>query len=78
METTTDVPRLIGTPHQVDVTYTSGHLKVRIDGRQVLDTAVELPPDVLVGFTAATGNATNIQTVRDVIITPGPQEEIHG
>jgi hypothetical protein len=57
VETTTDVPRLVGSPQQVDVTYTSGRLKVRIDGRQILDTAVELPPDVLVGFTAATSNA---------------------
>jgi hypothetical protein len=37
VETTTDVPRLVGSPQQVDMTYTSGRLKVRIDGRQVLD-----------------------------------------
>jgi hypothetical protein len=55
----------------VEVTYTGDHLKVRIDGNQVLDTAVELPANVLVGFTAATGSATNVHTVRDVtIITP--------
>jgi hypothetical protein len=70
-ETTTDVPRLAGSPHPVDVTYTAGHLRIRVDGTQVLDVAVELPSEVLVGFTAATGNATNIHSVRDVTITPG-------
>jgi hypothetical protein len=70
LATTTEVPRLIGS-HQVEVTYGGGRLKVRIDANQVLDTAVELPTNVLVGFTAATGNATNVHTIRDVTITPG-------
>jgi hypothetical protein len=72
--TTTEVPRLIGSPHEVEVTYTEGHLKVRIDGNQVLDTAVQLPSNVFVGFTGATGNASNVHTVRDVTITQGNPE----
>jgi len=45
---------------------------VRIDSRQVLDVAAQLPSDVLIGFTAATGDSTNVHTIRNGTITPGP------
>jgi hypothetical protein len=44
---------------------------VKIDGRQVLSTAVRLPASVLPGFTASTGTATDRHVVSAVAITSG-------
>ncbi|MDH6122255.1 hypothetical protein ABH930_006514 [Kitasatospora sp. GAS204A] len=66
------VPSLRATPHAVTVDYTqAGHLVVQLDGAQVLDTAVQLPPNVLVGFTAANGGSDDNHLVRAVSITAG-------
>ncbi|MER5467068.1 hypothetical protein [Streptomyces sp. NPDC002685] len=68
--TSTAVPALRTGTHVVDVTVTTaGHVLVAVDGTQVIDTAVALPQNVLVGFAAATGSATDNHTVRGVKIT---------
>jgi hypothetical protein len=43
-----------------------------MDGTQVLAYATKLPPQVLVGFTAATGGFNDIHQVQNVRITTGP------
>ena len=55
--------------HTVTVTASGGNLVVTVDGTQLLDTAVTLPPQVLVGFTAGTGSLTDVHTVSGVQIT---------
>ncbi|MCX4987412.1 MULTISPECIES: choice-of-anchor D domain-containing protein [unclassified Streptomyces] len=68
--TSTAVPALRTGTHVVDVTVTTaGHVLVAVDGTQVIDTAVALPQNVLVGFAAATGSTTDNHTVRGVKIT---------
>ncbi|MEU6576678.1 choice-of-anchor D domain-containing protein [Streptomyces sp. NPDC046805] len=68
--TTTDVPNLRSGTHTIDVTVTSaGHLLVSVDGKQVIDKAVTLPKNVLVGFSGATGNATDKHTVDGVRVS---------
>ncbi|MGC0314661.1 lectin-like domain-containing protein [Kitasatospora acidiphila] len=67
--TSTTVPQLRQGTHTVDVTTTpAGHLQVAIDGRQVIDTPVTLPANVLTGFSGATGGYTDVHTVRGVSI----------
>jgi hypothetical protein len=66
------VPALRTGTHTVTVDYTTaGHLVVHIDGVQVLDTAVALPPSVLVGFTAGQGGYDDNHIVRAASITAG-------
>lgn len=68
--TSTAVPALRTGTHVVDVTVTTaGHVLVAVDGTQVIDTAVALPQNVLVGFAAATGSTTDNHTVRGVKIS---------
>ncbi|MFH8733531.1 MULTISPECIES: choice-of-anchor D domain-containing protein [unclassified Streptomyces] len=68
--TSTAVPALRTGTHTVDVSVTTaGHLLVKVDGTQVIDTAVTLPPNVLVGFAGATGGLTDKHTVGGVSIT---------
>ncbi|MBB4921489.1 choice-of-anchor D domain-containing protein [Kitasatospora kifunensis] len=70
--TDTAVPSLRATPHTVTVDYTAaGHLVVQLDGSQVLDTAVQLQPSVLVGFTAANGGSDDNHLIRGAAITAG-------
>jgi len=57
--------------HVVSVSVAGGHVLVDVDGVRVLDTVVTLPPNVLVGFTGATGSKTDQHAVRNVTITPG-------
>ncbi|MET8536262.1 choice-of-anchor D domain-containing protein [Streptomyces sp. NPDC005065] len=62
--TSTAVPALRTGTHAVGVTVTTaGHLLVSIDGKQIIDTAVNLPQNVLVGFSGATGGSTDNHTV---------------
>jgi Bacterial lectin len=68
--TSTAVSPLRTGTHGVDVQVSAaGHLVVTIDGTPVLDTAVALPPNALVGFTGGTGASTDTHTVRAVTIT---------
>lgn len=70
LATATGVPNLRSGSHAIGVTVSAaGHLVVTVDGKQVLDTAVSLPPNVLVGFTGATGGATDVHTVNGVSIS---------
>ncbi|MEU6089436.1 choice-of-anchor D domain-containing protein [Streptomyces sp. NPDC047085] len=67
--TSTAVPNLRTGTHTVVVTVTSaGHLLVSIDGTQVIDKAVTLPKNVLVGFSGATGGLTDKHSVSGVTI----------
>ena len=67
--TSTAVPNLRSGTHVVDANVTAaGHLVVSVDGRQVIDVAVTLPQNVLVGFGAGTGSLTDNHTVRGVSI----------
>ncbi|GAA1979854.1 choice-of-anchor D domain-containing protein [Kitasatospora viridis] len=68
--TSTAIPALRQGTHTVDVTATpAGHLQVAVDGTQVIDTPVTLPPNLLVGFSGGTGGATDVHTVRNVTIS---------
>lgn len=60
----TSIPALRGSAHAVDVQVTSaGHLVVALDGTQVLDAAVTLPPKVMVALTGGTGAYTDNHSV---------------
>jgi hypothetical protein len=62
----TAIPSLRATTHAVTVDYTTaGHLVVHLDGTQVIDSAMQLPPNVLVGFTAANGASDDNHIVRN-------------
>ncbi|MEU6142957.1 choice-of-anchor D domain-containing protein [Streptomyces sp. NPDC047081] len=67
--TSTAVPNLRSGTHTIDANVTgAGHLVVSVDGQQVLDRAVTLPKNLLVGFAAATGSSTDKHTVTGVRI----------
>jgi hypothetical protein len=56
--------------HAVDITITSaGHVVVKLDGATVIDVPVSVPPNVIPGFTAATGGTTDRHAVADVVIS---------
>ena len=67
--TNSSIPSLVSGPHTVDVTVSGGHIIVKIDNVQYLNTAVALPPNVLIGFTAATGASAALQISRNAAIT---------
>jgi Abnormal spindle-like microcephaly-assoc'd, ASPM-SPD-2-Hydin/Bacterial lectin/PQQ-like domain len=70
LKTTTAIPALRTGAHAIDVRVTTaGHMVVRIDGKQVLDVAVKLPPKVLVGFTGAVGGLTDTHAVINPKVT---------
>ena len=67
---TAEVPTPLRTgTHAVTVKVTGGDLVVNVDGTQLLDTPVTLPPQVLVGFTAGTGSLADTHTISGVQIT---------
>jgi Bacterial lectin len=68
--TSTAVSNLRTGTHAIDITVTSaGHVLVTVDGAAAIDVAVTLPPNVIVGFTAATGGKTDQHTARNVVIS---------
>jgi hypothetical protein len=70
VSTATNIPNLRTTTHAVQVTAdSSGNLIVKMDGVQVLNTPVSLPTNALVGFSGATGGATDIHAVSGINIT---------
>jgi hypothetical protein len=70
LATSTAVGPLRTGTHVVDVQVSAaGNLVVTVDSTQVLNTAVTLPPNALVGFTGSTGASTDTHTVRAVTIT---------
>ncbi|MEU7016042.1 choice-of-anchor D domain-containing protein [Streptomyces sp. NPDC046385] len=67
--TATNVPDLRTGSHTVDAVVTStGRLQVSIDGTRVIDVAVTLPKNVLVGFSGTTGGRTDRHAVTGVRI----------
>jgi hypothetical protein len=59
--------------HAVTVTVTSAsHLVVTLDGTQVLDAAVTLPPKVLVAFTGGDGSLTDTHVVTGPTVSYTP------
>jgi hypothetical protein len=71
LATSTTVPPLRAT-HTVHVTLVSGTLTVSVDGTQVIDTPVTVGPQVLLGFSAGTGELTDVHSVSNVSITAAP------
>ena len=72
LSTSTAIPTLHnGGPRQVEVAVVSGRLQVKVAGVQVLDTAVSLPANVLVGFSAGTGGLTDRHLVSAVKVGGG-------
>ena len=72
LATSTAVPPLRNSTHHVDVAVSGGRVVVKVDGAQKLDVAVAtLPPNVFVGFSAATGGLTDRHTVTNVVATTG-------
>jgi energy-converting hydrogenase Eha subunit A len=70
--TNSSVPSLRNTAHHVVVTTGATGITVTMDGTQVLTSAMTLPSQVLVGFTAATGGFNDIHQVQNVSISTGP------
>jgi hypothetical protein len=63
------VPNLRTGTHEIDVSVSGGRLIVRVDGALVSDTAVAVPATALVGFSGATGAATDLHAVHDLRIS---------
>jgi energy-converting hydrogenase Eha subunit A len=70
--TNSSIPALRNTVHHVVVATSPTGISVTMDGTQVLVYSTSLPPEVLVGFTAATGGFNDIHQVQNVAITTGP------
>ncbi|WP_426404766.1 choice-of-anchor D domain-containing protein [Streptomyces sp. R-07] len=67
--TSTAVPALRTGSHVIDVNVTAaGRLLVLVDGAQVIDVAMTLPKNVLVGFSGGTGGLTDRHAVTGVRI----------
>src|SRR5207249_9511500 len=64
-------PSLRNATRHITVTVTGGTMKVSIEGTQVLSSAVTLSSSVLIGFTGATGGATDRHAVSNVVVTLG-------
>ncbi|OLE27152.1 MAG: hypothetical protein AUG49_06195 [Catenulispora sp. 13_1_20CM_3_70_7] len=69
--TNVSIPAIRNTgAHAVTVTVTAAsHLVVTLDGTQVLDVAVTLPPKVLVAFTAGDGSLTDTHAVANPVVS---------
>jgi outer membrane protein assembly factor BamB len=70
-QTNSQIPNLRTGSHTVGVSVSGGTIKVTLDGTQYLSAAVNLPPQVLVGFTGSTGSLTDAHTVSNTAITAG-------
>nr|WP_141726301.1 choice-of-anchor D domain-containing protein [Actinacidiphila rubida] len=58
--------------HQVDIESTGGHLYVRIDGTQVMDSTQALPPTALLALSAGTGVNSDAHKVSGVVVSDMP------
>lgn len=72
--TNTTIPAIRSTgAHAVSITVTAAsHIVVSLDGTQVLDAAVTLPPKVLVAFTAGDGSLTDTHVVTNPAVSYTP------
>ncbi len=69
--TATDVPDLRDGTHVVRVRTGAGRVRVAVDGADVIDVAVALPPSVLLAFTGSTGGAHDEHAVSGVTLSSG-------
>lgn len=68
--TATTIPNLRNGTHAVDVWVGStGHMIVKMDGTQVLDAAVPVPANALIGFSGGTGWVNDVHAVNALDIT---------
>jgi hypothetical protein len=68
--TSTNIGNLRSGTHAVEVLVgPTGHLVVKVDGVQILDQAVTIPANALIGFSGATGGANDIHAVSNIAIT---------
>jgi hypothetical protein len=73
LATNTSIPTLRNATNTIGISVTTaGHIVVGINGTQVMDAAVTLPPKVLVAFTGGTGSLTDTHTVTAPTITYTP------
>ena len=66
------IPDLRAAPRHVTVEVRGATLTVFLDGLQVLQSAMPVASQVLVGFTASTGNSADIHAVWNLSITGAP------
>jgi energy-converting hydrogenase Eha subunit A len=71
VDTDTSIASLRNSVHQFVVTTTANGISVTMDGTQVLNYAITLPPSVYVGFTGGTGGLNDLHAVENVSITAG-------
>ena len=71
LATSTAVPNLRSATRHVKVTVAAGLMTVSVDGVQYMSQPVTLGANVLVGFGGGTGGATDIHSVKNVVITSG-------
>jgi Bacterial lectin/Abnormal spindle-like microcephaly-assoc'd, ASPM-SPD-2-Hydin/PQQ-like domain len=69
LSTSTAIPNLRTATRHVVVDINNGVVTVSIDGTQYLSQAVTLPPNVLLGFTGATGAVVDNHQVSNVVIS---------
>jgi hypothetical protein len=69
LATATAIPNLRTAVRHVVVDVDAGVMTVKIDGTQVLSQAVSLPPNVLLGFTGATGWVLDNHQVSNVVVS---------
>jgi hypothetical protein len=69
LATSTNIGALRNATHHVTVTVDQGVLSVAVDGATVASSVVNLPANVLVGFTAGTGGLTDRHAVSNVSIS---------
>jgi hypothetical protein len=67
--TNTTVPNLRAGTNHVVVTVSAGRIQVSVGGVSMLNQAVTLPPNVLIGFSGGTGGNTDVHAVANVVIT---------
>jgi len=69
LATSSAIPNLRTATRHVVVDVNGGVMTVKLDGTQVLSQAVSLPPNVLLGFTGATGWVLDNHQVSNVVVS---------
>jgi len=68
LATSSAIGKLRTGSHVVHVVVSGGQLVVSVDGVQVINVAVTLPPSVLIGFSGGTGGSTDVHTISNTTI----------
>ncbi len=71
LATSSAIGKLRTGSHVVHVVVSGGQLVVSVDGVQVINVAVTLPPSVLIGFSGGTGGSTDVHTISNTTIITG-------